>query len=137
MTDLKSLIAKQRAKNAEVVSESVDIVLGGEKVTLTVERVHPDVWDDLMISNPRRTGSESDAEAGYNTKAVTLAYPRLLLDGEALSKDDVGEMYAELDSAWRNAIGIVIWGVNMNHALSEMRSVGKARAGRKSPLPAN
>lgn len=137
MVDLKALIAKQRAKNSEVVSENVDIVLGGEKVTLTVERLHPDGWDALMLANPRRKGSESDAEAGYNTKAVTLAYPRLLLDGEALDREAVAEMYAELDSAWRNAIGIVIWGVNMNHALQEMRSLGKAPAGLRSPSPAN
>lgn len=137
MVDLKALAAKQRAKVAEVVSDKVDIMFGGEKVTLTVERVHPDVWDALVLANPRRPGSESDEQAGYNTKGVSLAYPRLLNDGEAMTKEEIAELFADLDSPWRNAIGIVIWGVNMNHALAEMRSVGKARAGRKSPSPAN
>lgn len=137
MTDLKALISKQRAKNEKVVSDDVVIVVGGEPVTLTVERVHPDVWDQLILANPRRKGSESDDEAGYNTKGVTLAYPRLLIDGEALDKETLAELYAELDSTWRNAIGVVIWGINVNHALQEMRALGKVRAGRKSPSPAN
>ena len=137
MVDLKALAAKQRAKITEVVSEDVDIMFGGEKVTLTVERVHPDIWDALILANPRRRGSESDEEAGYNTKGVSLAYPRLLNGGEAMTKDEIAELFSDLESPWRNAIGVVIWGVNMNHALQEMRSAGKARAGRKSPSPAN
>lgn len=138
MTDLKELAARQRAKMTEVVSDTVDVVLGGEKITLEVERLHPDDWDALMIANPARPGSKSDAEAGYNTKAVTLAYPRLKLNGEALTADQIkNDLYADLESPWRNAIAIVIWGVNVNHALVEMRALGKASAGRKSPSPAN
>lgn len=137
MVDLKALAAKQRAKVAAVVSDDVDIMFGGEKVTLTVERVHPDTWDALMLANPPRKGSKSDEEAGYNTKGVSLAYPRLLNDGEAMTKEQIAELWADLESPWRNAIGIVIWGVNMNHAFQEMRSAGKARAGQKSPSPAN
>lgn len=137
MTDLKALIAKQRAKNTEVVSDDVDVVLGGEKVVLTVERVHPDIWDALVLAHPPRSGSASDAELGYNGKSLTLAYPRILVDGESISGEGFAEVYGELDSTWRNAIGIVIWGININHALQELRSMGKARAGRRSPSPAN
>lgn len=137
MTDLKALIANQRAKNAVVVSDDVEIVVGGEKVTLTIERVHPDAWDALMLAFPPRAGSASDSELGYNAKGVILNYPRLLNDGEALDEEGIAELYSDLDSVWRNAIGIVIWGVNMNHALQEMRSLGKARAGQKSHSPAN
>lgn len=135
--DLKALIEKQRAELEVVKSESVDVVLGGEKVTLTVEKVHPDVWDGLMQRNPARPGSDSDVEAGYNTKGVTLAYPRLLQDGEVLDEQTRADLVAVLDSTWRNALSIVIWGVNVNGPLSELRALGKARAGRKSPSPAN
>lgn len=135
--DLKALIEKQRAELEVVKSESVDVVLGGEKVTLTVEKVHPDVWDGLMQRNPARPGSDSDVEAGYNTKGVTLAYPRLLQDGVVLDAETRADLVAVLDSTWRNALSIVIWGVNVNGPLSELRALGKARAGRKSPSPAN
>lgn len=135
--DLKALIEKQRAELEVVKSESVDVVLGGEKVTLTVEKVHPDVWDGLMQRNPARPGSDSDVEAGYNTKGVTLAYPRLLQDGVVLDEQTRADLVAVLDSTWRNALSIVIWGVNVNGPLSELRALGKARAGRKSPSPAN
>lgn len=133
MVDLKALVAEQRAKAEKVVSEPVEIVLGGELVTVLVERLHPDLWDALMLANPPRKGSSADDDAGYNVKGVTLAYPRLMVDGEALSKDDFAEVYRDLDSTWRNAIGVMIWGVNVNHALQERRSLGKAIAGRKSP----
>lgn len=135
--DLKALIEKQRAELEVVKSESVDVVLGGEKITLTVEKVHPDVWDGLMQRNPARPGSDSDVEAGYNTKGVTLAYPRLLQDGVVLDEQTRADLVAVLDSTWRNALSIVIWGVNVNGPLSELRALGKARAGRKSPSPAN
>lgn len=136
-TDLKTLIDRQRAKNEEVVAEDVEVVLGGEIVTITVQKVTPETWDKLIMRNPARTGSASDEEAGYNTKGVTLAYPRLLLDGEVLDSETIASMYAVLESTWRNALGIVIWGVNVNGALKELRDLGKARAGRSSRLPAN
>ncbi|GAA1148400.1 hypothetical protein GCM10009651_36340 [Microbacterium natoriense] len=131
MTDLKALIEKQRAELEVVKFKTVDVVCGGEKVTLTVEKVIPDVWDALMISSPARRGSESDSIVGYNTKAVSLAYPRLLRDGELLDSQTRADLYAVLDSTWRNAIGVVIWGVNVNEPLQEMRTLGKASAGRK------
>lgn len=128
--DLKSLIEKQRAELAVVKSESVDVVVGGEKVTLTIEKLHPDVWDVLMMRSPARPGSEADGEVGYNTKAVTLAYPRILRDGELLDAESVADLYSVLDSVWRNALGIIIWGVNVNGPLAELRALGKAPAGR-------
>lgn len=131
MTDLKALIEKQRAALSVVKFQDVSVVLGGEKVTLTVERVLPDVWDELMLRNPPRRGSKSDEDAGYNTKGVTLAYPRLLRDGEVLDAEMRAELYGVLDSTWRNNIGITIWGVNVNESLREMRELGKASAGRK------
>lgn len=135
--DLKALIEKQRAELEVVKSDDVDVVVGGERVTLTVEKVHPDVWDELTLRNPARPGSDADAELGYNAKGVTLAYPRLLQDGEVLDADTRVGLLSVLDSTWRNALGIVIWGVNVNGPLAELRALGKAPAGRKSPSPAN
>lgn len=136
MVDLKALVDRQRAKNEEVVSEDVDVVLGGEIVRITVQKVIPEVWDKLVMRNPARPGSASDEEAGYNTKGVTLAYPRLLIDDEVLDAETIASIYEVLESTWRNALGIVIWGVNVNGALKELRDLGKARAGQSSPSPA-
>lgn len=131
MTDLKALIEKQRAELEVVKFQTVDVVVGGEKVTLTVEKVLPDVWDGLMIASPARRGSESDSIVGYDTKAVSLVYPRLLLDGEVLDAQTRADLFAVLDSTWRNAIGVAIWGVNVHESLQEMHALGKASAGRK------
>lgn len=135
--DLKALIEKQRAELEVVKSDDVEVVLGGEIVTLTVEKLHPDEWDALILRNPPRPGAASDEETGYNTKGVTLGYPRLRQDGDLLGAERIKEMYSVLDSTWRNALSIVIWGVNINNSLAELRALGKARAGRKSPSPAN
>lgn len=137
MTDLKALIEKQREKLAEVVFQSVDVVVGGEKVTLDVEKLHPDEWDVLVAENPPRRGVDADNLVGYNPKAMTAAYPRIRVGDELLSAETWRDLYGVLDSVWRNQIEVTIWGVNVNESLKVLRGLGKARAGRKSPSPAN
>ncbi len=135
--DYKALIEKQRAKLEEVRQESIDVALGGEVVSLTVRKLHPDVWDALVGGNSPRRTVESDALVGYNPKAVAKAYPHVSADGEELDAATWADMYSVLESTWKNNVEVLIWGLNVNEALKELRELGKARAGRKSPSPAN
>lgn len=131
MSRIKDLIAKQRAELETSAQQSVDVVLGGELVTLTFDRAQPDEWDALMVANPARQGAKSDAAVGYNAKAVSKAYPHVSADGEALDAETWAELFDSLDSVNRNNVEIVIWGVNINDALVKLRELGKARTGQK------
>jgi len=128
---IKDLIAKQRAEIETSAQQSVDVVLGGELVTLTFDRAQPDEWDALMVANPARQGAKSDASVGYNVKAVSRAYPHVSVDDEALDAETWGELFDALDSVNRNNVEVVIWGVNINDALMKLRELGKARADQK------
>lgn len=131
MSRIKDLIAKQRAELEASAQQSVDVVLGGELVTLAFDRALPEEWDALMVAHPARQGAKSDASVGYNVKAVSRAYPHVSADGESLDADTWAELFDSLDSVNRNNVEIVIWGVNINDALVKLRELGKARAGQK------
>jgi hypothetical protein len=98
MADIKALIAKQRAELEVENRSELDVVLGGEIVTLSIERVHPDVWDTLMGDNPPRAGVEGDSVMGYNPKGVSASYPNVMVDGEVMDPETWAEMYSVLDS---------------------------------------
>ncbi|MGW9268326.1 hypothetical protein [Microbacterium sp. NPDC055599] len=137
MTDFRALIAKQREK-LEVVREStLDVEFGGEMVTVGVSKVMPEQWDALIGACPPRPGREDDAQVGYNPKALASQYPNITVDGEKIDPEVWAEGFAIMDPTWRNNIEITIWGVNINESLRALRELGKARAGRKSPSPAN
>ncbi|WP_447948213.1 hypothetical protein [Microbacterium maritypicum] len=131
MSRIKDLIARQRTEIEATAQQSVDVVLGGELVTLTFDRALPDEWDALMVANPPRQGAKSDAAVGYNAKAVSEAYPRVEADGEKLDAETWAELFSSLDSVNRNNVEVVIWGVNINDALVKLRELGKARADQK------
>lgn len=133
--DIKALIAKQRAELDVKKVVPVQVVLGGEKVTVEVGKLTPDVWDDLVSTCPPRPGVEGDAMVGYNPKRLASLYPDISINGEPLSADDWADMYSVLDSAWRNNIEVTIWGVNVNESLQELRRLGKARSGKDSTSP--
>jgi hypothetical protein len=131
MSRIKDLIARQRAELEASAQQSVDVVLGGELVTLTFDRAMPEEWDALMVVNPPRAGAKSDAAVGYNAKAVSKAYPHVSADGEKLDAETWAELFDSLDSVNRNNVEIVVWGVNVNDALVKLRELGKARADQK------
>jgi hypothetical protein len=131
MADIKALIAKQRAELEVENRSELDVVLGGEIVTLSIERVHPDVWDTLMGDNPPRAGVEGDSVMGYNPKGVSASYPNVMVDGEVMDPETWAEMYSVLDSVHRNKVELVIWGINVNAVLQELQELGKGRAGKK------
>lgn len=131
MGDLKASIAKAKAGLGVVKTQDTPIVVGGDEYTATVEKLLPDEWDALVMKHPPRQGSESDAMVGYNQAEVTINYPRLMIDGDMVDAETMREMYSVMDSTWRNGLGAIIWGVNVNESLKELRALGKARAGRK------
>lgn len=131
MSRIKDLIAKQRAELEVSAQQEVDVVLGGELVTLAFDRALPEEWDALMIANPARPAAKSDAAVGYNAKAVSKAYPHVTADGEKLDAETWADLFTSLDSVNRNNVEIAIWGVNINDALVKLRELGKARADQK------
>lgn len=133
MVDYKALIAKQRAEleaRPEETVWDVEVSCGGELVKVSLERVSPDEWDELVNTNPPRRGVEGDATIGYNPRGVSAAYPRISLDGERVDAETWAEFFGVLDSVHKNNIGVVIWGSNVNAVLKEMRELGKVRAGK-------
>lgn len=128
---IKDLIAKQRAELEAVVEQDVDVVLGGELVTLTFSKALPDEWDALMAAHPPRQSVKGDAAIGYNAKAVSRAYPKVAANGEKLDAETWGDLFGVLDSVHRNNVEVVIWGINVNDALVKLSDLGKARADQK------
>jgi hypothetical protein len=137
LSRIQDLIAKQRAAIEEVVEHTQEIEVDGEPVTIGIRKVLPPVWDDLIGKCPPRKGRDDDAQMGYNPKALSRAYPNVTVDGETVEAGEWAEFFDGLDPVYRNNIEITIWGVNINDTLRAMRELGKARAGRKSPSPAN
>lgn len=137
MSSIKDLIAKQRASLEVQKQGDVEVALGGELVTVTIKRALPEEWDGLVASNPPRVGIETDKMIGYNANGVSRVYPHVSLNGEAVDSDTWTEVFDVLDSVHRNNIGVLIWGLNVNEALKELRELGKGRAGKESPSPAN
>lgn len=137
MTDFKALIEKQRKKLETVEESTLDVEFGGQMVTVGVSKVLPEDWDALIGLCPPRPGREDDAQVGYNPKALTARYPAITVDGEKIDAEDWAAGFAIMDPAFRNNIELTIWGVNINESLQALRRLGKARAGRRSPSPAN
>lgn len=130
MVDVKALIAAQR-KNLETVKQyDVTVVCGDQEVKVSLERVSPDEWDDLVNTNPPRAGVEGDATIGYNPKGVARSYPRVQIDGEPVDAETWAEFFDVLASLHKNNIGLVIWNANAYSVIQELRELGKGRAGK-------
>ena len=78
MADLQKLIAKQREELGIVKEQHIDVVLGGEKVAVTLRKAQPEEWDALVALNPPRRGIESDAMSG-TTPRVFLGRTRMCM----------------------------------------------------------
>lgn len=126
--DLKTAIAKQREALAALPEWKVDVTCGGEIFTVTVPKIDPDAWDALVEANPPRHGNESDALVGYDQRAVLDAYPALV-NGER--PEEWGEFVSVLDSMHRKNISTLIWNANVYETISELKALGKDRAGKK------
>lgn len=137
MVDIKDLIAKQREELAVVKQGTAQVSLGGALVKITLERVSADEWSELVGHSPPRPGIEGDATLGYNAGGLSARYPRVAVDDEVLDAETWADLYKVLDVVNRNSVDLVIWGININETMRELRELGKAQAGKKSSLPAN
>lgn len=131
MTDVRALIQKQREQLETTVTGDLEVVLGGEKVTLTLVKVRPDEWDDLVAKNPPRPGVEGDAMTGYCEAGVARSYPRVSLNGDELDAETWGEVFDVLDVMHRNNVSVSIWGLNIHSSIKELQGLGKAVPGGK------
>lgn len=131
MVDVKAAIAAQRAKLATVKQFDVTVVCGDDQVKVSLEKVSPEEWEDLVNANPPRPGVEGDATIGYNPKGVARSYPRVRLDDEPVDAEVWGEFFDVLDALHKNNVGLIIWNANVYELLQELRELGKAQAGKK------
>lgn len=136
MVDLKKLIEEQRKKMSVVEYSEVEVEFGGVKLTIGVAKATPDEWDALVGANPPRHGNEGDSMVGYNQTAVAKMYPHIAVDGDDVAGEEWSEMFSLMDPAWRNSVGVTIWGVNINQSILALKALGKASAGQSSPSPA-
>lgn len=136
---LKDLIAKQKATVEALASESLNVVLGGELVEVSVTQLRPDEWQALTAANPPRAGIDADRNLGFNQDHLPHDYPaeRITVAGEAVDKETWSEIWGVLNSVNRANVGTLIWGINVYSAIVELRELGKAVAGQSSNLPAN
>ena len=136
--NLQELIAAQRAKLAAATPTEFDIVLGGEKLTVAINRMRPDQWAELTGAHPPRTGTV-DTGVGYNQATLPRDYPveLITIGGANPEQPEWQAAYEVLDPVHRVTIGNVIWGVNVFTGLKEFQALGKAAAGDSSDSPAN
>jgi hypothetical protein len=137
--NIDDLIARQRAEVESVKSDEVDVVAGGELVTVVVQKLRPDDWQALVASHPPRTGVVADGNVGYDQDALPRAYPaaRLTVAGEQVSSEQWAQFFGVLEPVHRNNVHTLIWGVNVFTAVKELQALGKAKAGRPLSSPAN
>lgn len=150
MTDLKDLIARQRAKIEQRAVEPLDVVVDGEVVHLTFSRISTDDWQQLVAEHPPRTFRDTeqgrpkklvyaDSTIGYNQHKLPRDYPAasITVNGDDVDQSTWAELYSVLATAHQNNVGTVIWGLNVFDAITELENLGKAEAGSLSSLPAN
>lgn len=137
--DLKALIAEQRARIESTVTDTVDVVMAGQLVTVEVSKLLPDDWQVLVLSNPPRSNVASDARIGYDQDRLPRAYPaeKVKVAGESVDQDTWADTFAVLDNVHRNNVATLIWGVNVFQAVKELQELGKAPAVRSSSSPGN
>lgn len=135
---LQDLINKQRAELAQDKTGDVEIVLGGELVQVTVTKLMPDEWQQLVAVHPPRPTATGDANIGYDQAALPRDYPadRITVAGENVDTATWQELWSVLETAHRNNVGTLMWGLNHYAAIKELRELGKAAAGQPSSSPA-
>ncbi len=132
--DLSELIARQRAAVENPPSESLNVILGGELVEVTVTKLRPEEWQKLVAARPPRTTSKTDRNIGYDQFAVPRDYPaeRITVAGSEVTAEQWRDLFTLVDSMHQNNIHTVMWGLNVYAAIQELQKLGEARAGQQS-----
>jgi hypothetical protein len=128
---IQDLIEKARAEAATPVTDSANVVVGGEMVALTFTKLLGAEWSAITAINPPRKGAQLDSNLGYNLDAAAGAYPvdRLTVAGEHPTAPEWVELYGLLDSPWRETIALKLWGLNQQGPASRILTLGKASSG--------
>lgn len=136
--NIQELIEKQRAIVENPPSDSVNVVVAGEQVEVTVTKIHPDAWQALVAAHPPRTAATVDSNMGYNVYELPRDYPadRIKVGGNDVTSETWKELFSLIDSTHKNNVHTLMWGLNVYAAIQELAALGKAAAGRRSASPA-
>lgn len=134
--NLQELIAAERAKIESWPLAQLDVVLHGKKMPVTIARLLPDAWAELVAAHPPRD-STSDEPVGYNQDTLAKAYPveHLTVAGEAVDAETWADLLSVLGRTHRANIINTIWGQNVYPAIKEKLDLGKATAGKRPASP--
>ncbi|MCK2025094.1 hypothetical protein KZC56_02190 [Microbacterium sp. SSW1-47] len=135
MTNIKTLIEKQRQIAEEVIAEAeayyasvgpveVETVFGGRAATLRVPFVHPSEFSELADRFAPRPGVAVDLPLWFNLDAVTRNYPgvTLVVDGEVddlfrvRDKEAVyvwPELYPQMPPEDQKEFRMAVWALNV------------------------
>jgi hypothetical protein len=128
---IQDLIEKARAEAAEPVTDSANVVAGGQMVALTFTKLLGAEWSAITAVHPPRKGAQLDSNLGYNLDAAAAAYPvdKLTVDGEHPTAAEWAEFYGFLDAPWRETVTLKLWGLNQQGPAARILTLGKASSG--------
>lgn len=116
MTSIDELIAKSKA--AEAATASVEVLVGGELVTLKFTELPGKQWAEITIRNPAREDVPVDIIKGYNVHAVTqlgAVKSGVLVGDDAeqeLSEDQWRGIFDALSGADFQTVIDTVWSLN-------------------------
>lgn len=107
------LIAAAQEEHDNPTWESVDVVLGGEVVTIEAAKVWGEEWQELERSHPPVT--HADLNSGFNRQTLPRDYPvdRLRVAGEKVNAATWQALYDVLEAPHQLSVAALLWGVNV------------------------
>lgn len=117
---LERLIAQARA-HIENNWTDVDVILGGEIVTVSIGELWPDNWRDLTAHNPAQ--ADADKPYGYNRAAVARAYltERIKLNAEPTDTDTWQAVWDLLEGDDPTNVQAVMWWEHIGEPQEQLR----------------
>lgn len=93
--------------------ESVDVVLGGELVTIEAAHVWGTDWQEIEDKNPPVTAA--DRNSGFNRQALPRDYPasRLRVAGEPVDVETWQALFDLLEVPHQLSLSALMWGINV------------------------
>lgn len=128
---IQELIERARAEAATPVTDSANVVVGGDLIALTFTKLLGAEWSAITAVNPPRKGAQLDSNLGYNVHAAAAEYPadKITVNGEHPDASEWAELYGLLDAPWRETVAIKLWGLNQQGPASRILALGKASSG--------
>ncbi len=146
MPDLDALLKKAAERKApELVTQTADVFIADEVVTLKFTELEPRAWAQCTMENPPRPDVELDQSFGYNLLASAEVAARIngvVVDGDTETAPTPAQWAAileSLDGAGHQAIVDAVFLVN-EHAqikrLAEAKNLTEGKSKRKPRSPA-